>query len=64
MTGRLSPAEQRVYDVIGYDPLLQDVVLRAAELPPGEVLAALTALELKGLVRRLPGQQVVRRGLA
>jgi DNA processing protein len=60
----LSAAEQRVYGVIGYHELLQDVVIRAAELPPGEVLAALTALELKGLIRRLPGNLVVRRGMA
>ena len=61
---QLSAAESRVYGVVGYDPLLQDAVFRAAELPPGEVLAALTALELKGLLRRLPGNLVVRRGLA
>ena len=60
--GPLSAAESRVYEILGYDPVLQDVVLRAAELPAGEVLAALTALELKGLVRRLPGNLVVRRG--
>jgi len=58
----LSAAEERVYAVLGYDAVLQDVVLRAAELPPGEVLAALTTLELKGLVKRLPGNLVVRRG--
>jgi DNA processing protein len=57
----LSAAEKRVYDVIGRDELLQDAVIRAAELPPGEVLAALTSLELKGLVRRVPGNRVVRR---
>lgn len=60
----LSAAERRVYDVVGVEPLLQDVVLRAAELPPGEVLAALTSLELKGLTRRLPGNLIVRRGMA
>ena len=60
----LSAAESRVYGVIGYEPILQDVVLRAAELPPGEVLGAMTALELKGLIKRLPGNLVVRRGTA
>lgn len=60
----LGPAESRVYEIIGYEPLLQDVVIRAAELPVGEVLAAFTTLELKGLVRRLPGQLIVRRGTA
>jgi DNA processing protein len=60
----LTTAEQRVYAVIGYHEILQDAVIRAAELPPGAVLAALTALELKGLIRRLPGNLVVRRGQA
>jgi DNA processing protein len=60
----LSPVERRIYELIGYDPILQDAVLRAAELPPGEVLAAFTSLELRGLIKRLPGQLVVRRGTA
>ncbi len=60
----LSVSEQRVYDLLGYEPVLADVVLRAADLPPGEVLAAITGLELKGLVRRLPGNLIARRGLA
>ncbi len=58
----LSAAEKRVYECSGYEPLLQDVIMQAAELPPGETLAALTTLELKGLIRRLPGGLVVRRG--
>jgi DNA processing protein len=64
LSAPLTSAEQRVYDVVGYHEILQDAVIRAAELPPGEVLAALTALELKGLIRRLPGNLVVRRGQA
>jgi DNA processing protein len=60
----LSPVESRVYGLLGYEPVLQDVILRAAELPAGEVLAALTALELKSLVKRLPGNLIMRRGLA
>lgn len=57
----LSPAEQRVLDLIGGDPLIPDAILAAVELPPGEALAALTTLELKGLIRRLPGQRIIRR---
>jgi DNA processing protein len=60
----LSSNERRVYELIGCEPVLQDALLRAAELPVGEVLAAFTTLELKGLVKRLPGQLVVRRGTA
>ena len=60
----LSAAESRVHGVIGYEPMLRDVILRAAELPPGDVMAALTSLELKGLIKQLPGQLVVRHGVA
>jgi DNA processing protein len=59
--GPLTAAEQRVYAVTTNEPMLADAILRAAELPPGEVLSALTTLELKGLIRRLPGNLVARR---
>ncbi len=60
----LSEIERRVLDSVPFEPILQDVVLRAGELPPGDVLAALTALELKGFVKRLPGQMIARIGQA
>lgn len=60
----LPPIEQRVLALISFDPILQDVIIQNAEYPPGEVLAALTSLELKRLIRRLPGQLVVRVGQA
>ena len=60
----LTEAEKRVYDVVPFEPMFQDVVLDASQLPPGEVLAAFTALEIKGLIKRLPGQLVVRVGKA
>ncbi|MCG3129014.1 MAG: hypothetical protein CHACPFDD_03910 [Phycisphaerae bacterium] len=57
----LSPTEQRVLALLSDGPVLQDVVLSAAGLAAGDVLAAFTTLELKGLVRRLPGQMITRR---
>ncbi len=57
----LSEVEARVLAAISADPLLQDAVIRAADLPAGTVLAACTSLELKGLIKRLPGQLVMRR---
>lgn len=62
--GPLSPAESAVLEAISYDPMLQEFALQLVPIPPGEALAAVTSLELKGLVRRLPGQQVVRVGRA
>jgi DNA processing protein len=52
--------ERCVLDAVGPDPMLQDGVLSAVDGAPGELLAAITSLELKGLIRRLPGSMVVR----
>ncbi len=58
----LSPIEQRAYAALAAgDAMSQDALIRLLGAPAGEALAALTALELKGLVRRLPGQQICRR---
>lgn len=62
--GALSPAESAVLEALSYDPMLQEFALQLVPIPPGEALAAVTSLELKGLVRRLPGQQIVRVGRA
>ena len=56
----LSAVEKRVLSVVPPDAILQDAVIRAAELPPGDVLGAITTLELKGLVKRLPGNLIAR----
>lgn len=58
----LGDVEGRVLAALGSEPLLQtDVLLRLSDLSSGEVLAAFTSLELRGLVARLPGQRVARR---
>ncbi|GMU84386.1 MAG: DNA processing protein DprA [Planctomycetota bacterium] len=64
LLGPLSPAESAVLEALSYDPMLQEFALQLVPIPPGEALAAVTSLELKGLVRRLPGQQIVRVGRA
>jgi len=58
----LNETERAVYAAIGHEPVLQDVVLRTVPLPAGMVLGAVTSLELKRLVSRLPGNLVVRAG--
>lgn len=60
VTAELSELERCVLAAIGDSPRYTDVVAQKAGLGIGEVLAAVTSLELRGLVRRLPGQQVVR----
>lgn len=57
----LSGAEQAVYDAIPAHAVHQETVLAGVGVPVGDALAAFTGLELKGLIRRLPGQMFARR---
>ena len=45
-------------DAIGSGERLVDDVIAQAGLPAGKVLAMLTMLEVKGVVRRLPGRHI------
>lgn len=55
------PAERAILALVGDDPVAVDTVVEQTGLPTGAVAAGLTALELRGLVRRVSGQQYVRR---
>ncbi len=63
-TDSLAPAEKLVFQALSDEPVLQDSVLAGGGAPVGELLAAFTSLELKGMIRRLPGQRFVRRTAA
>ena len=54
----LSPEESAIVAAIGGGEKLVDDVIAQAGLPAGKVLATLTMLEVKGVVRRLPGRHV------
>lgn len=58
---RLSPEEAAIAQAIGAEERLVDDVIAQAGLPAGKVLATLTLMEVKGLVRRLPGRRVTLR---
>ena len=55
---KLSADEQQIVTAIGDGERLVDEVIAAAGLPVGKVLATLTLLEVKGVVKRLPGKRV------
>lgn len=55
---KLSADEQTIVAAIGDGERLVDDVIAAAGLPVGKVLATLTLLEVKGVVKRLPGKRV------
>jgi DNA processing protein len=58
----LSDQEQRVFDVLGREELPMDDVIRRSGLPASAVSVALLTLEMKRLVRQLPGRLFVRAG--
>ena len=55
---KLSPDEQQIVSAIGDGERLVDEVIAGTGLPVGKVLATLTLLEVKGVVKRLPGKRV------
>ncbi len=56
----LSQQERTILNLVTVDPRLIDEVVRDSALEPSRVLATLTVLEMKRLLRRLPGGYVIR----
>ena len=59
-TADLPEDERSVVEALSYQPRHVDEVVARSGLPPAKVSAGLMMLEMKGLVRRLPGSQFVR----
>ena len=57
----LSQQERTVVELIGNEELLVDELIAKAGIPTAQVLSTLTMLEIKGVVRRLPGKRVARK---
>ncbi|MCX5724876.1 MAG: DNA-processing protein DprA [Nitrospirae bacterium] len=58
--GQLGKEEQLVYDALSHEPLTVDDVIVSTGLSVSTVAASLLALELRQLVRPLPGQRYLR----
>ena len=56
----LTDQQREILNHVTTEPLLIDEVLRHSGLEPSRVLATLTILEMKRMVRRLPGGYLVR----
>jgi DNA processing protein len=57
----LSPSERVLYDLLGVDEARHvDELVTTSGLTSSEVLAALFELEMKGVVRQLPGKQFLK----
>jgi DNA processing protein len=58
--GTIEPGEHAILALLGDEPVAVDVMVERSGIPSSLVAAQLTALELRGLVRRMAGQQYVR----
>lgn len=56
----LSPNEQKVFDLLSNQETTVDEIIRASGLAPSVVSVALLSLEMKKLVRQLPGKLFVK----
>ncbi len=56
----LSTNEQAVYDALSEEESTIDEVIRRSGLPPSAVSVALLGLEMKRLIRQLPGKLFVK----
>ena len=55
---KLTPDEEKIVAALENGERLVDDVIAETGLPAGKVLATLTLLEVKGIVKRLPGKRV------
>lgn len=57
----LSPAEAKIFGLLGTDEAIHvDELVEKSELNSSEVLAALCEMEMRGIVRQLPGKQFLK----
>jgi DNA processing protein len=56
----LSENEQKVYDSLSEEQLSIDEVIRKSGLPASAASVALLSLEMKRIIRQLPGKMFVR----
>jgi len=55
----LNEREKSILDLVGANPQQIDELVAAADLPPSIVSSTLMTLEIRGLIRQLPGQRYV-----
>lgn len=62
-TPSLGPEEQRLFDCIALDPVSLDDLISQGSYAPSEVMSILLSLEIKGLIKQIPGLQYLRTGI-
>jgi len=57
----LSDCERMIYDCLSKEPVHIEDIISEADLSPGSINAGLVSLQLKGLVKQLPGSLFLRK---
>jgi len=57
----LSDCERMIYDCLSYEPLHVEQIIASADLTAGSINGGLISLQLKGLVKQLPGSLFLRK---
>ena len=58
----LTPDEKTIFDAIEVPSSHIDTIVRATQLPIGQISSVLLMLELKGVIQQLPGKQFTKAG--
>ena len=58
---KLSCEEEKIFNTLESEPLHVDEIAEQAEIPVSHVLALLMKLELKGIIKQLPGKVFVKK---
>jgi DNA processing protein len=56
----MDESEKIIFDMIGDYPMHIDEISRQGNMEPKEVSSILTRMELKGIIRQLPGKMFIR----
>lgn len=58
----LTDAEKELYHLLSFEPVQGDELIHQSGLPGQDVMASLLGMEIKGLIKQLPGQRYVLSG--
>ncbi len=56
----LNEEEKKVWEGLSYEPIYLDALKERIDMPTGEILKILLGLEIKGLIKQLPGMMFVK----
>jgi len=52
--------EEKIYKILSFDPMPFDLLIKKIQLPPAELSAKISLMELKGLARTIDGGRVIK----